>query len=295
LTDGDEVNVWDTDPLGADSDDDGLKDGAEVEEYGTDPADPDSDGGGTDDGPEVGRGTDPTDPTDDMACVYPDEPLVGDDDAPPLPLMEPRFLGVTFTGVVNGGQIEDHDVTTDGGDVTTSAQVVFEVFDAIRLPLCTVRYDLSVATPAGSEWGTESGEALYQAYDVVFSEGESDCNRIDVDVYSAHDLRHVLEFFDWGVGVGPLVNVSPVLEFEVTDDGGDWSGDWEPYVMGSYVTWDHEETTEVGWLKAYDLSCGAYDMDTSVVQLRPDSPPLADHYVAGEHMVLLDLFTILGL
>jgi hypothetical protein len=53
-----------TDPLDADSDDDGLTDGAEVHTYGTDPLDPDTDGDDATDGWEVSNGYAPTDPTD---------------------------------------------------------------------------------------------------------------------------------------------------------------------------------------------------------------------------------------
>jgi len=53
ITDGDEVNVYGTDPLDSDSDDDGLTDGDEVNVYGTDPLDSDSDDDGLLDGYDV--------------------------------------------------------------------------------------------------------------------------------------------------------------------------------------------------------------------------------------------------
>jgi len=59
LTDGQEVNETNTDPLVGDSDDDGLLDGEEVNETGTDPLVGDTDGDGTDDGDETTGGTDP--------------------------------------------------------------------------------------------------------------------------------------------------------------------------------------------------------------------------------------------
>ena len=39
---------------------------------------------------------------------------------------------------------------------------------------------------------------------------------------------------------------------EVTDEGGNWTADWAPYVMGAYLTFDRVEATEVGWAKGYE-------------------------------------------
>ena len=56
-----------TDPLNADSDNDGLTDGEEAGAagLGTDPLNPDTDGGGTPDGIEVATGTNPLKKWDD--------------------------------------------------------------------------------------------------------------------------------------------------------------------------------------------------------------------------------------
>ncbi|MCK6502029.1 FG-GAP-like repeat-containing protein, partial [Myxococcota bacterium] len=67
LDDGDEVGLG-TDPLDPDSDDDGLDDGVETIIWGTDPLDADTDDGGREDGDEVlSDGTDPLEPSDDLA------------------------------------------------------------------------------------------------------------------------------------------------------------------------------------------------------------------------------------
>ncbi|MGH7337093.1 MAG: S8 family serine peptidase, partial [Myxococcota bacterium] len=62
LSDGEEVNTHGTDPLLPDSDGDGLSDGAELTTHATDPLDLDSDGDGWNDGPEVAFGSDPLHP-----------------------------------------------------------------------------------------------------------------------------------------------------------------------------------------------------------------------------------------
>ncbi len=61
LTDGDEVNTYNTDPLLTDTDTDGLSDGDEIDLHSTDPLDADSDDDGFNDGDEINAGTDPND------------------------------------------------------------------------------------------------------------------------------------------------------------------------------------------------------------------------------------------
>jgi len=69
LTDDEEVNIYHTDPFNPDTDGDGLNDGQEVKVYRTDPLNPDTDGGSVGDGIEVKRGTNPLDPSDDVAKI----------------------------------------------------------------------------------------------------------------------------------------------------------------------------------------------------------------------------------
>lgn len=67
LSDGSEVITYGTSPVTADSDSDGLGDGEEVNTHNTDPNNTDTDGGSVSDGDEVNNGTNPTDPSDDVA------------------------------------------------------------------------------------------------------------------------------------------------------------------------------------------------------------------------------------
>lgn len=64
LSNEDEIELYQTNPLDPDTDDDGLLDGAEVS-GGTDPKDADTDDDGLTDGEEVSLGTDPNDPDSD--------------------------------------------------------------------------------------------------------------------------------------------------------------------------------------------------------------------------------------
>lgn len=64
LSDSDELNIHNTDPLNADTDGDGITDGDEVNVHLTDPLIVDTDGDGIGDGAELADGADPLDPSD---------------------------------------------------------------------------------------------------------------------------------------------------------------------------------------------------------------------------------------
>ncbi len=64
LSDADEDNIYQTDPLKADTDEDGLTDGEEVHgDFATNPLNSDTDGDGFGDGFEVAQNADPSDPS----------------------------------------------------------------------------------------------------------------------------------------------------------------------------------------------------------------------------------------
>jgi len=65
LKDGEEVNVYKTNPLDKNTDRDGINDRIEIVYKGTDPLNPDTDGGGTIDGDEISDGTNPLRAWDD--------------------------------------------------------------------------------------------------------------------------------------------------------------------------------------------------------------------------------------
>ena len=137
-----------TNPLAADTDEDGLMDGVEVNEYGTEPTVADTDEDGLDDGPEVNEyGTEPTvadtdeDGLDDATEVneYGTEPTVDDtdedglDDGPEVNEYgtEPTVADMDNDGLDDGREIElntnptdpdtDSDGLPDGSEVNNDA------------------------------------------------------------------------------------------------------------------------------------------------------------------------------
>jgi outer membrane protein OmpA-like peptidoglycan-associated protein len=69
LTDGAEVSMHRSNPMATDTDNDGLNDADEVNKHKTDPTKADTDGGTINDAAEVTRGTNPTDPNDDVVKI----------------------------------------------------------------------------------------------------------------------------------------------------------------------------------------------------------------------------------
>ncbi len=137
LSDGEEVHVFESDPNDGDSDDDGLGDAAEVA-AGTDPGDPDSDDDTIPDGWEVDRGLDPL--TDD-ADGDPDndgfrnrEEFEADSDplAPwSTPLPPPVGSGLEFDGVDDF--VDLGDVAVSGAALTVEAWVQPQTTSSARI------------------------------------------------------------------------------------------------------------------------------------------------------------------
>ncbi len=135
-------DLWGTDPLDPDSDDDGALDGIEVLAYSTNPLNPDTDGGGALDGAEIAGHTDPLDPLDDLETgrdsdgdgltdAFEEElgtdPLVADSDGDGL--LDGQEVGDTD----GDGTIDALDPDDDGDGVPTSEELGRDT-DGDRIP-----------------------------------------------------------------------------------------------------------------------------------------------------------------
>ena len=128
LLDDDEINVTFTDPLNPDTDGDGLLDGEEVLVYLTDPNLSDTDGGTVGDGVEVANGTDPLDPSDDVAPGDTDGDGLLDTDEIYVYGTDPNDPDTDGDGLTDGDEVLVHftDPTledTDGGTVGDGVEV----------------------------------------------------------------------------------------------------------------------------------------------------------------------------
>ncbi|AFK20993.1 MarR family transcriptional regulator (plasmid) [Haloferax mediterranei ATCC 33500] len=110
LTDGDEVNRYETDPTNTDSDSDELSDGVEVNELGSNPTEKDTDSDGLVDGAE--------------ATTYGTDPTVGDtdgdnlDDGPEVNTYEtnPTVTDTDGDGLADGPEVNVHETDPTAAD-----------------------------------------------------------------------------------------------------------------------------------------------------------------------------------
>ncbi|MEM9557540.1 MAG: carboxypeptidase regulatory-like domain-containing protein [Acidobacteriota bacterium] len=119
IGDGDEVVIWETDPLNPDSDDDGLLDGDEVFR-GLDPLNPDSDGDGLLDGREVDLGLDP-DAFDETTTV---QGLIVDEEGAAVPGATALALGALSALSDTSGAFSIPDVPVGTGPLTIFARSI---------------------------------------------------------------------------------------------------------------------------------------------------------------------------
>jgi uncharacterized repeat protein (TIGR01451 family) len=106
LSDGDEVNIWKTDPLVSDTDGDGLKDGKEVAE-GIDPLKKDTDGDGLDDA---------IDPDPELPPTKTPIPQPTKKPATATPTTDPRTPTATSTIVIN---LVDLNISISNGQASS--------------------------------------------------------------------------------------------------------------------------------------------------------------------------------
>ena len=184
LSDGDEVNEYETSPLEYDTDGDGLGDGDEILKYGTDPKDLDTDDDGIQDGLEVmSYGTDPTKAdTDGDGLLDPDEidrygtdPTLVDTDLDGLTDYEEVELGTNPLSIDTDG-----DRVPDGSDINPLGDAVLVIYIAY--------------------WEEKTAVDFLSAGDPVFY----------VEVYDYKD-----KLIDWAE-LGPFSNVSVVRGYEIT-------------------------------------------------------------------------------
>lgn len=157
LSNADEINVYETDYLDADTDGDGIGDGDEVDydngDGWTDPLDADSDDDGILDGEELQLGTNPCNPdSDDDGCpdgwevLYGFGPLDGDDpsktadpDGDHIPNLREAALGTNpFEKDTDGDGLDDNE---EAGWIGGSSVPVFENVTSVGTNLLSLISD----------------------------------------------------------------------------------------------------------------------------------------------------------
>lgn len=64
----------------------------------------------------------------------------------------------------------------------------------------------------------------------------TNCTNFDEGIWGASDPTVAIESMNWFIGFGNMDSeFSTAIETAVTNGGGDWAADWEPYLFGGYL------------------------------------------------------------
>ena len=191
-----------TNPNDGDTDDDGLLDGDEdvdsdgfVDPTETDPNDVDTDGGSVGDGVEVGRGTDPLDPSDDVAAGDTDGDGLNDDVETGIGT-DPNDADTDDDGLSDGNEVaggtdptrvdSDGDGVQDGTEQGLTTAQTPDTDGTVFLP------DADPTTTTNPNDGDTDDDGLLDGDEDVDSDGfvdptETDPNDVDTDDGSVGD------------------------------------------------------------------------------------------------------------
>ncbi len=227
---------------------------------GTDTTDDTTPGGGG--GGGGGGGTTPGD------CDYPDVDVM--ESGPVAGVIQPSYISVDLFGLVYGEDVYDLNspfVEADSGDGDIPAHVVFTFYDASVAAICIIFYDAVLDDVSAATWDAagEGGE-VYQAWRLELAAGTGDaglCGTVNAAAWGGSaDLRDWIEERIWGIGVGELAALEADIRTAVTMGGDDWATEWEPYVMGSYLS-AGSLVYEVGYAFTHAQECGVIEEDAS--------------------------------
>ena len=77
--------------------------------------------------------------------------------------------------------------------------------------------------------------------------------------------------------------------------GEDWASDWEPYVMGAYVTLDRKSAQEISWATGYDAQCADVTVTAGDPLPRPKATlALADDWYQSGDSDFLTMLDVLA-
>jgi len=215
--------------------------------------------------------------------AYPDGQLIGAVGSPPGPDMNPAWVTMAFDGVMENDRFYDYYNDSDGDgvpEVFTSA-VFFDFYEddplnpgQVGQHLCQVVYDASTNLPAS--YISQSG-AIYSAVELQLADGDSDCNSLDVAVWNSIDVRDVIEspLYQWGFGIGEVVDTLPILEAKYDPD---WAI-WQPLLVGGYISPDGVFAYEWNEVHVYPMSeCATVQPDKTEIDAPTAGPVFNANY-----------------
>jgi len=246
--------------------------GVTATDSGETDADTDADAD-TDSDSDADTDTDTDTDTEPAACdEYPTQPLY---DGGPLQGdgWDPYWLSVSFVATVGDSTLQD--MVWQGEMV--SSYLTFDIFTEDAGQACAIYYDLSESTVTEQTWFSDTGGALYDAWDLVLRDGITDCPPVSADKWGTTDLREMLEQHSWGFALGEAVRIEDYIRSQVDD--WEW---WEAYLMGGYVmtsAYSPDTAFEVSYGLSFEAECGLAQTDfdgNPVYRAAVEEGPLPD-------------------
>ncbi len=191
----------------------------------------------------------------DTDCEWLDVEVDGSNEPDPATQFDLTYFGLGFIGQIQESEIYDWEMDSE----PASAMLEFTLYDS-DWDTCSLIYDASDYVH-NNGWKTEGGQ-LYDAFDIDIAAGYTDCPELDDAQWETIDARELVERHKWGHGFGSFYANESELKDAVQDAGLDWTNDWQPYVMATYIYWDLAGYgIELGYGFGYESECGVLTTD----------------------------------
>ncbi len=168
---------------------------------------------------------------------------------------DPYWLSIGFAATVGDDTLQD---MMWSGDIVSS-YLTFNLFTEDASQSCGIYYDLSESVRSSQAWFTDTGGALFDAWDLSLRDALTDCPPVSADKWGTRDLRTMLEQHTWGFAIGEAVRVEDYFR-DVVDD----FEVWDPYLMGGYVmtsAYSPDTAFEVSYALSFEAECGLAQTD----------------------------------
>lgn len=215
---------------------------------------------------------------------------------PPTPPSDDGRVAALW-GVGWRASLEDGELVDYGFPIGRTAvdwrppTFVVQLYDPNISFLCRMEFAITNQQPADpSSWSIISGQRfpVWQAWDIELRADNvrTTCpETLTVQPYNGgpSSTINTLSTFAgaWRIGVGETDDIKSLLFNAVTNGGGNWGRDWEPFVFSGFVG-DPGSGFELSYGFLFESECQEVATDVSgltILAPSPPGPPLPDQFV----------------